>query len=208
MPAADALDLKQELLGLYKATSKPKVVTVPALTFLSVDGAGDPNTSADFADAMAALYAVSYGLKFTIKRRTPSLDYKVMPLEGLWWADDPAAFIKGTRDNWRWTAMILQPAVVTAPLVTEAIAAAARKRSSAALERLRFEPFAEGMAAQLLHTGPYAGEGPNIERLHQFIFEQGGQLTGMHHEIYLGDPRRAKPEKLRTILRQPYVLEK
>jgi hypothetical protein len=98
--------------------------------------------------------------------------------------------------------------VVTAPLVTEAIAAAARKRSSAALERLRFEPFTEGTAAQLLHTGPYAGEGPNIERLHQFIFEQGGQLTGMHHEIYLGDPRRAKPEKLRTILRQPYVLEK
>jgi len=206
MPKAlDRLDLRKQLKQFYTAAAAPAVVDLPPMSYLMVDGQGDPNTSADYAAAIGALYGVSFTLKFTFKRGPERVDYKVMPLEGLWWADDMASFVRGDRAKWHWTAMIMQPDFVTRTHVDAAIAAAGLKRPNEMLGKLRLERFAEGRAAQLLHTGPYSAEAPNIERLHAFIAEQGGKLSGRHHEIYLSDPRRVAPERLKTIIRQPFA---
>jgi hypothetical protein len=198
------LDLKKQLRDLYGPSARePAIVNVPSMNFLMVDGEGDPNTSQAYKEAVEALYATSYTLKFMIKKRSPEDDYGVMPLEGLW--DDPTSFGSEQRAGWRWTAMIMQPDVVTPALVAEAIAEAAGKRDLPALPRLRVEPFHEGTAAQILYIGPYAAEQPTIERLHRFIADRGGALTGRHHEIYLSDPRRTAPERLKTIIRQPFA---
>jgi hypothetical protein len=199
------LDAKRELGELYSPRREPALVEVPELAYLMVDGRGDPNGPA-YAAAIGALYAVAYTIKFTVKRAPGGVDFGVMPLEGLWWADDPAAFARARRDDWMWTAMILQPGVVTVETVEAAREAAAAKRSLPALPGLRFESFREGLAAQVLHLGPYADEGPGIERLHAFIAEHGYRLAGKHHEIYLSDPRRTAPERLRTVLRQPVAV--
>lgn len=199
------IDHRKQLKALYRASATPTVVDVPAMNFLMVDGQGDPNTSPDYAAAVTALYGVSFTLKFSFKRGPQRIDYSVMPLEGLWWADDQRSFLAGEKSKWRWTMMIMQPDFVSAADADEAIAAASRKRPNDALAQLRLQSFAEGHAAQLLHVGPYADEGPTIQRLHAFIQEQGGALSGRHHEIYLSDPRRAAPDKLRTIIRQPFT---
>ena len=197
------LDLVKESRDLYRPSVKePTLVDVPEMSFLMVDGQGDPNTSPEYAQALNALYAVSYGVKFTVKR-SGSVDFKVMPLEGLWWSDRMSDFTQGRREGWKWTMMIAQPPVVTAGLVGETIAESARKKDLPALDRLVFQRFDEGLCAQIMHVGPYSAEGPTIERLHTFIVEQGYSLSGKHHEIYLGDPRRTAPERLKTVVRQP-----
>jgi hypothetical protein len=171
-----------------------------------VDGVGNPNTAPAYVDALQALYGVSYTLKFMLKKRGVGDDYTVMPLEGLWWADDMGAFLAGNKDAWRWTAMIAQPAFVAAEHVAEATDELRRKKGAtapASLGLLRFETFVEGLAAQIMHIGPYAAEAPNIQRVHAYIQEQGYALAGKHHEIYLSDPNRTAPEKLKTIIRQP-----
>lgn len=203
------LDLKKQLGPLYRASARdarePTVVDVPPLRFLMIDGTGDPNTSEAYRQAVEALYAVAYTLKFLARKDEPALDYVVMPLEGLWWSDDLRDFRLGRKDRWRWTAMILQPEVVSAERVDRARAEAARKKDLPALAALRLETFHEGRAAQILHLGPYADEGPTIARLHAFIAARGGRLSGRHHEIYLGDPRRTAPERLKTLIRQPFA---
>jgi hypothetical protein len=196
------IDLKKELKPFYKASAtKPAIVDVPAMNALMVDGAGDPGALA-FQEAVGTLYGVAYTLKFTFKK-DKAVDYPVMALEGLWWADDPAVFASCKRDEWKWTLLIVLPDVVTKKDVAAAIASVKEKAKFPRFPKIRLERFAEGKAAQIMHVGPYAAEGPTIERLHGFIEEQGFRLRGRHHEIYLGDPRRAAPEKLRTILRQP-----
>jgi hypothetical protein len=200
--SATKIDLKRELHELYTARRKPGMVDVPELKFLMIDGHGDPNTSADYGHAIEALYSVAYTLKFALKK-VGSLDFPVMPLEGLWWADDTDAFVHGRKASWNWTAMLLQPDVVTDELVADATAAACHKRSLPAAALLRLELFAEGLCAQILHVGPYADEGPSIRCLHDFIAADGYVRRGKHHEIYLGDPRRSAPDRLRTIVRQP-----
>jgi hypothetical protein len=201
---AQKLDLAKELQALYKPPAgQPVLVDVPEMAFLMVDGAGNPNKATEYAQAVEALYAVSYTAKFKVKRGPQALDYKVMPLEGLWWSDDMADFLEGRRDSWKWTMMIAQPPVLTATLIEEAIAEAGRKKDLPALPRLRSERFTEGLSAQTIHVGPYAEERPTIERLHAFIAERGYALRGRHHEIYLSDPRRTDPKKLKTVLRQP-----
>ncbi len=198
------VDLKKELKHLYGATAKSvAVVDVPAMNFLMIDGEGDPNTSDDYLDAVAALFTVSYTAKFMIKKGPAAVDYGVMPLEGLWWTDDPADFSPDNKDIWKWTAMIMQPEWVTAELWADARAQAAGKKDLPGAPRMRFESFAEGRAAQILHVGPYAGEAPTIARLHEFIAGEGLSRAGRHHEIYLGDPRRTAPAKFKTIIRQP-----
>ena len=200
------VDLKHELKHVYSADPlAPSIVDVPELGFLSIDGSGDPNTSTDYRNAIEALYSVAYTLKFTIKRRLDGLDFTVMPLEGLWWADDMSSFVSGDRSRWQWKALIAQPDRVTAELVEEAALAAAAKKTLPALPKLRFEQIHEGLAAQVLHVGPYSDEQSTIELLHEFIAEHGFRLSGRHHEIYLSDPRRSAPEKNRTIVRQPIV---
>lgn len=200
----EKIDLRKTLKHLYKPSAKkPEVVDVPEMSFLMIDGEGDPNTSQTFQDAVGALYAASYTLKFTFKQGDPPVDWTVMPLEGLWRADDIAEFSTVDKSKWKWTLMIVQPEPVTVQAVADAVDQAQKKKDLPALERLRFEAFREGLSAQIMHIGPYSEEGPTIEGLHEFIRESGHELRGKHHEIYMGDPRRSAPEKLKTIVRQP-----
>jgi hypothetical protein len=198
------LDLKKHWKRLYEAKPGAIVtVDVPSLTYLMVDGEGDPNTSTSFQEAIEALFTLSYTLKFSLKKSPRAIDYGVMPLEGLWWADDPRVFHEVDKSAWKWTAMILQPEFVAQAEVDAAFEEARKKKKAAALDRVRFEGLNEGMCAQTLHVGPFSEEGPLIQRMHTFIHAAGKQLHGRHHEIYLSDPRRTAPENLKTILRQP-----
>ena len=202
------LDLKKTQKDLYAPSTKTiALVDVPPMQFLLVDGQGNPNTAQAYQDALEALFAVSYAIKFISKRGPAALDYTVMPLEGLWWVPDMAAFSLDDRDSWLWTAMIRQPDHVTPAMVDEAIADTRRKKNPAALDLLRFETYAEGLAAQVMHLGPYADEGPTMARLHGWILDNGYDYhgAGKHHEIYLSDVRRTAPEKLKTVLRQPVI---
>ncbi len=197
------IDLKKELKSLYHVSASQVVeVQIPLLRYLMVDGKGDPNTSTDYARAIEALFTVSYAAKFALKKSPAATDYAVMPLEGLWWADDMSAFTAGDKTNWRWTMMILQPSFVSPDLIAATIAEVGKKKKLPALEKLRLEEFAEGRCAQILHIGPFSEEGPTIAKLHDFIAARGS-LAGKHHEIYLSDIRRAAPAKWKTILRQP-----
>jgi hypothetical protein len=199
------IDLKRELKALYKPPkSRFTVVNVPEMNYLMVDGHGDPNTSQEYEAAVEALYAVAYAVKFALKKNPETEDYVVPPLEGLWWVEEMAEFSIEEKGAWDWTMMILQPEWVTAEVVEQAREEAARKKELPALDKLRFAPYDEGLAAQILYVGPYADEGPTIAALHDFIHEQGGELQGKHHEIYLSDPRRTAPEKLKTVIRQPF----
>jgi hypothetical protein len=189
---------------LYRATTKPQLVQVPALRFLCLDGHGDPNTSQAYAAAVQALYSVSYAAKFAVKKAGGPA-FKVSPLEGLWWAADMSTFLSGDKSEWDWTMMIRQPDAVTGDLVARLADEVAATKSMPVAKELRLISFEEGAAAQVLHVGPYDTEGPTIARLHEFIQAHGFTLDGRHHEIYLGDPRRSAPERLRTIIRQPYA---
>jgi hypothetical protein len=202
MPATK-IDFKRDLRELYAPAGEPSLVEVPGLTFLMVDGHGDPNTAPEFGDAIEALYTVAYAAKFAVKRAPDGINYVVMPLEGVFWTADMSTFATGEKSLWDWTLMVMQPDQVTSEVFGEAQAAAYEKKSLDAIGRMRLEAFAEGLAAQVLHIGPYAAESPTIQRLHAFIAEQGYERTGKHHEIYLSDPRRAAPQRLKTILRQP-----
>jgi hypothetical protein len=198
------IDLEKEFKQLYGAKAgAPAVVDVPAFDFLMIDGRGDPNRAPEFESAVQALYATAYALKFKIKKGPTALDYAVMPLEGLWWADDMRDFTQGRKDRWLWTMMVMQPAVVTRALLDEVLPEVQRKKPELALRQLRMERYAEGLSAQVLHIGAYDAEQPTIARLHAFIEANGCRPYGKHHEIYLGDPRKTAPEKLKTILRQP-----
>ena len=197
------VDLRRELSALYSAKRAPALVDVPDLPFLMIDGQGDPNTAPAYAEAVQALYSVAYSIRFSLKRAAEPVDAPVMPLEGLWWTPDMAAFTTEDKSRWNWTMMIVVPEQVTAHVVDDARAAAGRKHASAAIGRVRLERFAEGRCAQVLHVGPYSAEGPTVAALHAFIAANGWTLTGRHHEIYLGDPRRSAPDRLRTIVRQP-----
>ncbi|MFI5253294.1 MAG: GyrI-like domain-containing protein [Bacteroidota bacterium] len=202
------IDLKKELKYLYVPSPKEVVaVEVPKFNFLMIDGKGDPDTSQEFQNAVEALYSVSYTLKFTIKKED-AIDYPVMPLEGLWWMKDMKAFDWQKKDEWRWTMMIMQPKYVTAAKMKQALKAVSEKKDLPALPLVRFEAFDEGLSVQVLHIGPYAAEAPTIIRMHDFASAQGYELHGKHHEIYLGDPRKSAPEKLKTGLRQPVRKQK
>ena len=199
---ATKVDLRRELRQFDTAKRLPGVVEVPELAFVAIDGHGDPNTSEDYREAVSALFSVSYAARFALKR-AGVIDFGVMPLEGLWWATDMSAFSIADKSAWDWTMLIMQPDEVTADVFAAAKDKAAAKVPRAALGRLRLERLAEGLAAQVLHVGPYSAEGPTVVSLHAFVAEQGRELAGKHHEVYLGDPRRSAPEKLKTIIRQP-----
>ena len=201
----EKIDFKKELKHLYNPSAKEVVIVdVPIMNFLMIDGIGEPNTSQDYKDAIEALYALSYSLKFMIKNWKIAIDYGVMPLEGFWWTDDMTDFNVGNKDIWKWTAMIMQPEYVTKELFGEALGQVAKKKNPAALPKVRFENFHEGLSAQIMHIGPYSAEGPTIEKIHGFINEKGYKLNGKHHEIYLSDPRKTAPEKMKTVIRQAF----
>ena len=197
------IDLRKELKHLYGASAREvREVDVPAMNFLMIDGQGDPNKAQSFSEAVEALYGLSYTLKFAVKKGPLALDYGVMPLEGLWWADDMENFSIDDKSAWKWTIMIMQPDFITAEMVAEAREALGKKKNPPALDLVRFEKFEEGKSAQILHVGPFSEEGPAIARLHEYI-DVRSRRRGRHHEIYLSDIRRAAPEKWRTIIRQP-----
>ncbi len=198
----EKVDFKKTLKHLYKPSAKTVgQVDVPEMNFLMVDGQGDPGSSQAFQEAMEALYPMAFTLKFMSKEN--GSDYVVPPLEALWWADDMTAFCEKRRDEWKWTVMIMQPECITAEMVEAARQKVQEKSNPAALPQLRFESFDEGACAQTMHIGPFDEEGPTIERVHSFIQESGHQLRDKHHEIYLSDIRRAAPENLKTVIRQP-----
>ncbi len=199
------IDLKRTLSPFYRASAiNVTEVTLPPLRYLMIDGQGDPNTSPAYSQAIEALFSVSYAAKFAIKKSAAPTDYVVMPLEGLWWAEDHSVFTANDRANWNWTMMILQPAFATDIVIADAITQVDKKKKLPAIAKLRLEEFTEGPCAQILHVGPFSEEGPTIARLHDHIAARSA-LTGKHHEIYLSDVRRAAPKNWKTILRQPMV---
>lgn len=198
------VDYKKELKQLYLPSSKEvSIVEVPRQQFIMIDGQGDPNTSKEFQEAVEALFSLSYALKFIVKKGKTGIDYGVMPLEGLWWSDDMTTFNVENKSDWKWTLMIMQPELVTHELFDVSLQQVQKKKHLNALSKLRFEIFAEGKAAQILHIGPFSDEGPTIEEIHSYIQNNGYKASGKHHEIYLSDITKTAPDKLKTIIRQP-----
>jgi hypothetical protein len=196
------LDLRKELKKYYTAKSKPEIIDIPPGNFLTIKGRGAPGGE-EYAAAMQSLYGLAYSLKFRCKGE--GRDFTVMALEGLWWWDDPAVFdLEGAppREEWNWKSMIRQPDFITEEMVDE-VRPEVREKRGPAVDNVALETFHEGLSAQILHVGPYSEEAPTVARLHAFIDESGYRMRGRHHEIYLSDPRRSKPENIRTIIRQP-----
>lgn len=199
----ETLDLRKALKPLLSPSPKqPETITAPPMNYLMIDGHGDPNHAPMYTQAVAALYKLAYTIKFAYKKGQ-GLDYPVMALEGLWWAEDMTRFSVDDKSSWLWTMLIMQPDLVTPSDLERAAAEARRKDDIPLLDQVRLERFEEGLCAQIMHLGPYAAEAPTIEALHGYIAESGHALTGKHHEIYLSDPRRSAPEKMKTIIRQP-----
>jgi hypothetical protein len=214
-PGTGSPDFKKLLAPLFNPPRDPVLVDVPDLGYLMVDGKGAPEEGADappadapagprateFQKALQALYSAAYTMKFSLKRDGAIVP--VMPLQALWFTADDLSFdVQLPMAEWRWRAMMAVPDVITPAIFEAAVEEIRRKKGDAiALNGLRFERWTEGRCAQVMHIGPYSAEPPTIERLHEFVRAQGLRLRGAHHEIYLGDPRRAEPAKLKTVLR-------
>lgn len=197
------IDFKKTLKHLYAPKKKFETVDVPEMLFLMIDGHGDPNTAQEYQDALEALYAVAYKMKF-ISKKTLEKDYVVPPLEGLWWAEDMDTFITRDKSAWDWTMMIMVPDWITAEIFNDALEQVRKKKNPTSLDKVRLESYHEGLSVQIMHIGSYDDEGPVLAQIHnKFIPENGYVENGKHHEIYLSDPRRVAPEKLKTVLRQP-----
>jgi hypothetical protein len=197
-------DVKRALKQCYAPRNTDwALIDVPTQQFIAVDGCGDPNTSADYARAVEALYAVAYTIKFASKTAL-GRDFVVGPLEGLWWSDNPEVFTTRAKHAWHWRMLISQPDWITDDLIDEAKQTALTKKGLPAIAGISRETLHEGASAQLLHVGPYDDEGPVLARLHhEYLAANNLRMFGHHHEIYLSDPRRTEPAKLKTILRQP-----
>lgn len=202
--STEKYDVKRAYRELYAPSAREfALVDVPPMRYLAVDGHGDPNTAAAYAEAVEALFSVAYAVKFR-SRRELGRDFVVAPLEGLWRADDPAAFVARDKSAWDWTLLIAQPDWIDEALVAEAVAAARAKGDQPALALVRLRELHEGPSAQILHIGSYDDETPTLAHLHdEWMPQHGLTFAGDHHEIYLSDARRTAPEKLRTVLRQP-----
>jgi hypothetical protein len=202
------LDLRAKYKTLYLPSAKtPVLVDVPDLLFVMVDGAiekgMEPGTSSGFQQAVEAMYGFAYTLKFMSKqRKVRPIDFSVMALEGLWWVQD-GRFDISVKDNWLYRLLILQPEHVTREMFEDAREKLKAKKENPALDRVRLECFREGLCVEMMHVGPYATEPATVEKMEAFAREKGYRLRGEHHEIYLSDPRRAKPENLKTVLRHP-----
>lgn len=215
MNIMEKVDFKKKYKDLYMPKAKPMIIKVPAMTFVMVDGKGDPNTSKEYKDAMEILYGISFTIKMSkMKNQQPEgyYDYVVPPLEGLWWVDDDnfnGISKVNNKDGFYWTSMIRQPEFVTREVFDKALQELAKKKPDLDLKRARLEIWEEGLTAQVMHIGPYDDEPETIENLERFILEQGYKNdineVRKHHEIYLGDPRRCAPEKLKTVIRHPIV---
>ena len=204
----EKFDFKKAFKHLFTASAtKPAIIQVPDCQYLMVDGKGNPNGNPAFEQAMQTLYGVMYTLKMgwkfeKIERPHGYVDFTVPPPEALWWMADGGEFDMNRKADWRWAQMMILPDFFTQKMVDEAAAAVREKKGQDAIAPYRFERWEEGTCVQVLHVGPYTAEGPTIEKMHGFAAENGYELHGKHHEIYLNDPRRVAPEKIKTILRQ------
>jgi hypothetical protein len=201
----EKFSLSEPLARLYTAPETEVIaVEVPELRFLMVDGAGDPTTSDAFRTGAHALFAIAEAIAALV-RTTTRRDLDIMPLEGLWWVEDPSQFSLEDKSNWQWTLMIMQLEIVTEAMVEQVRGDLARDQECPAVSAMRFATFREGQAAQILHRGPHADEWPKMEQVHRFIEKRGGQPRGKHHEIYLQDVFHVPTEALITIIRQPFA---
>ena len=197
------VDFKKTLKHLYIPPKKFVTVEVPLMQFLKVDGHGDPNSAQEYQDAVEALYAVAYKIKFFSKKALEK-DYTVPPLEGLWWAEDMRSFITREKSEWDWTMMIMTPEWISDEIYTDAVKQVRKSKNPISLDKVRLQDYDEGLSVQIMHIGSYDDEGPVLAKMHNdYIPENGFVERGKHHEIYLSDPRRVVPEKLKTVLRQP-----
>lgn len=209
----DLIDFVKERKDLYQPGREPGIIDVPKMQFLMFDGSGapDPDVGSDediseFQEALGALYGLTYSIKMSDKKGLAPAgwqNFKVPPLEALWWMDDGSEFDTSRPEKWRWTALMRMPDFLTPEIVATFADMLEAKKKSEIYKKVRLESYHEGSSVQIMHVGSYADEGPNIERMHAYAKEQGYTLHGKHHEIYFGDPRRSAPEKLRTILRHP-----
>lgn len=207
----NSIDFKKDLQ--YKAKIEPEIVQVPKMQFVMIDGKGapDPISGSDkdvseFQAAMAVVYGIVYSVKFWDKKHQVPAGYAkftMPPLEALWWMADGSEFDTAKPNEWRWTAMHRLPEFVDKKFFDEIVNELVDKKKSKDFKKARLETWSEGNAVQILHIGPYDQEGPNILKMHYFATENGYKLKGKHHELYFGDPRRTKPERLKTILRHP-----
>lgn len=212
----DKFDFKKEYKDLYLPKAKPSIVDVPEMIFIMVDGRGDPNTSGAYVDALEVLYGLSYSIKMSkMDGRRPEgyFEYVIPPLEGLWWLEDGSFDGINIADKGKfcWTSMIRQPGFVTPGVFEDAKQMLSRKKPGLDLSNARLETYAEGLCVQTMHAGPYDDEPASIEAMDRFVFESGyrNDLSEKrkHHEIYLGDPRKTAPEKLKTVIRHPITRE-
>jgi hypothetical protein len=199
------VDFKKTLKQFYIPPKEFVIVDMPEMQFVMVDGHGDPNTAQEYQDAVEALYAVAYKMKF-ISKKTLEKDYTVPPLEGLWWAEDMSTYLTREKSEWDWTMMIMTPEWIHVEIFDEAIVQVRQAKDPASLDKVRLERYHEGLSVQIMHIGSYDDEGPILSQMHSdFIPNNGFVENGKHHEIYLSDPRRVAPEKLKTVLRQPVL---
>lgn len=204
------LNLKKQFPELYNPTKEPHFIEIPEMNFLMVDGTGYPVENPLYQEAMQLLYGASFSLKMKIIKPTTGKDYVVPPLEGLWWADDMSVFTTEymeRKDEWKWTSMIRIPDFVSEEQIKKGLTIFQKSKNPENFDKLRYEKYAEGTVVQVLYLGPFSEEGPVIKRMHEFALAQGYILHKKHHEIYISDPRRTKPEKLRTVIRQPIKKE-
>ncbi|MBJ7354311.1 MAG: GyrI-like domain-containing protein [Thermoleophilaceae bacterium] len=200
----DKFDFKREFKEVYSPPAKDFSLTeIPPFRYLAVDGKGDPGTAQEFSDAVSALYPLAYTLKMTGKKNGGP-DFVVGPMSATWRSKDKSAFVTGDRDNWEWTVMLPLPDWITDEQIAEARESVAARKNPAALSLVCAMTLNEGLCIQILYRGPYVDEAPVLARMHnEFMPEHGLDFNGDHHEIYLSDPGRTAPEKLKTILRQP-----
>jgi hypothetical protein len=200
----DKTDFKKSLDAYRAKRGQFRIVEVPELQYLMIDGHGDPNVSPAFTEAIETLYPVAYTIKFASKRDL-GRDYVVPPLEGLWWAEDMDAFTAARdKTRWDWTLMLMVPEWIGQAVFTSCVEQVAARNRPARLDDLRLQMLSEGQCVQTLHVGSFDDEADVLARMHhEFIPENGLRMVGKHHEIYLSDFRRVAPEKRRTILRQP-----
>ena len=207
MPVKKKLDYKKEFPDLYQPSLKTQaIIKIPEMMFFMIDGIGDPNTSKEYKDAVQTLYNISYTLKMkVIKKETPSKDYIVPPLEGLWYIPNMKEWSMEGKDKWQWTMMIRIPDFIKDSQIKKAMNILKESKTLSSFSKLRYEQYNEGTCVQIMYLGAYDDESPTIAKLHKFAKEKGYSLEGKHHEIYLSDPRKVEPERLKTILRQPII---
>ena len=202
------IDFKKDFKKLFLPPREPVVIKVPKYDFLMVDGQGAPKGQ-EYQDALMAIYSCHFTIKFTLKFAKVGPEYTMPPLDTLWWLKGNRTFDIASKEEWFWTAMLMQPKHITQKQLKEAIATIKKKekekgtKHNPALGKIKLGQFEEGLCVQIMHIGPYSAEEPTIRKLHQFALDQVYKLRGKHHELYLSDPRRTKPDKLKTVIRQP-----